>query len=195
MVQKTETLKDGTKVLIRGLKLDDLERLMRFYLFLPEEDRKYLRVDVTNKNVVEQRIRLIERGNIFRIIALGGDDIVADGALELTEEEWRKNQAELRIIVARPFQHKGLGTIMMRQLYYLAMEKNVETVIVQMMRPQVAAINICRKLGFHEEVLIPDYVRDQTGKPQDLIIMKSNIRDLLNEIEHFYSDSDWERCR
>jgi len=192
---KTETLKDGTKVTIRKLTLKDLNGLMKFYLALPEQDRKYLRVDVTNRAVVEQRIKLLEHGNVFRIIALHGGDIVADGALELAEEEWKKHQGELRVIVARPFQHKGLGLIMMKELYHLAIEKNVETVVVQMMRPQIAAINICRKLGFHEEVLIPDYVRDLSGKPQDLVIMKSNIKDLIKEIEYFYSDSDWERCR
>jgi RimJ/RimL family protein N-acetyltransferase len=168
---------------------------MRFYLGLPTEDRKYLRVDVTKRDIVEHRIKLMDEGNIFRLAALHGDEIVADGALELGEEDWRKGQGELRVIVAKPFQHRGLGMIMLRELYHLALQKNVETVVVKMMRPQIAARNICHKLGFHEEALIPDYVRDQTGELQDLIIMKSNIKDLVKEVEHFYGDSDWQRCR
>ena len=194
-MEKTETLKDGTKVLIRYLAISDLDRLMKFYLALPPEDRKYLRVDVTNREVVAQRMKLIETGAVFRIIAFKGDEIIADGALELSPEEWRRHQGELRVIVARSYQHKGLGMIMMRELYFLAVEKNVETVVVKMMRPQLAARNICHKLGFHEEALLPDYVKDRTGKTQDLIIMASNIKDLLKEIDHFYGDSDWQRCR
>jgi hypothetical protein len=86
-MKKIETLKDGTKVVIRDLVVDDLDRMMKFYGSLPEEDRKYLRVDVTNRNIVAKRIRLIEQGNVFRIIALHNDDVVADGALELPFEE------------------------------------------------------------------------------------------------------------
>jgi L-amino acid N-acyltransferase YncA len=194
-MNKTETLKDGTKVTIRNLTIEDLDRLMSFYQSLPEEDLKYLRVDVTNRNIVKQRIEFADAGDIFRIIALKGDSIIADGALELTTEEWRSHQGELRVIVAKEFRRKGVGMIIMRELYFLAVEKKVERVVAKMMKPQIAARTICRKLGFREEVLIHDYVKDQTGKSQDLVIMTCDIQELWKELDHFYMDSDWERCR
>jgi ribosomal protein S18 acetylase RimI-like enzyme len=195
LMNKIEALKDGKKVTVRELQVKDLDRLMKFYSSLPPEDRKYLRIDVTNREIVQQRIELTKKGNVIRLIALHNDEIVADGALELSGEEWRKHQGELRVIVARPFQHKGLGMIMVRELYFLAVEKNVDQAVVKMMRPQVAAQRIFRKLGFREELLIPDYVRDIAGKKQDLIIMVCNIKELWKELEHFYTDSDWQRCR
>ena len=194
-MNKTETLKNGRKVLIRSLTLKDLDKLMDFYRTLPPEDRKYLRVDVTDRDIVAHRIRLIEEGNVIRIIALDKNKIVADGALELSGEEWRKHQGEIRVIVSRRYRRHGLGTVMMRELYFLAAEKNVEKVVAKMMRPQTAARNICHKLGFKEELLLPDYVRDMSGKPQDLIIMICNLQDLWEEVDSFYGDSDWQRCR
>ena len=194
-MERIEALKDGTKVKVRELKLDDLDRLMKFYSDLTPEDRKYLRVDVTDRKIVEQRIKLMESERVYRLIALIEDEIVADGALELSPEDWRKHQGELRVIVARKYQHKGLGMIMVRELYFLAVEKNLETIVVKMMRPQIAAQRIFKKLGFREEHLIRDYVQDLSGLKQDLIIMTCNIKDLWKELEHFYSDSDWQRCR
>lgn len=194
-MDKIETLKDGTRVSIRNLILDDLDNLMNFYCTLPEDDRKYLRVDVTDRKVVEQRIKLIESGNVVRIVALHEDKIIADGALELFEDEWRKHQGELRVIVARNFQRKGLGMIMMRELYFLAAQKKVEKLIVRMMRPQTAARNICHRLGFHEELLIPDYLRDLSGTTQDMIVMTCDIKEFWKELEHFYMDSDWQKRR
>lgn len=194
-MEKIEALKDGTKVMIRELQVKDLDRLMKFFSSLPPADRKYLRIDVTNREVVHRRIELTKTGNVIRLIALHNDEIIADGALELSGEEWRKHQGELRVIVARPFQHKGLGMIMVRELYFLAVEKNVDQAVVKMMRPQVAAQRIFRKLGFREELLIPDYVRDMAGKKQDLVIMTCDIKELWKELEHFYTDSDWQRCR
>jgi acetyltransferase len=194
-MKKTEILKDGAEVLIRKLELDDLDRLMEFYAGLPEKDKKYFRVDVTKRDVVEKRIKQTESGNFFRLIALLGDKIIADGNLELSAEEWRKDQGELRVIVAEKFQHKGLGTIMLRELYYLAAENNVQNVIVRIMRPQKAARAICHKLGLLEETVIPDYVRDISGKKQDMIIMKGDMKEFWKELEHFYQDSDWRHHR
>jgi len=194
-MDKTETLKDGKKVTIRPLTLKDLDRLTAFYRSLPPEDRKYLRVDVTDRKVVAERIRLIDQGQVLRIIALYKDRIVADGALELSGEEWRRHQGEVRLIVSRPYRRKGLGMIMIRELYFLATARNVETIVAKMMRPQKGAQTIFHRLGFREEALLPDYVRDLTGKTQDLLIMICKLGDMWTEVDHFYSDSDWERCR
>ncbi len=194
-MEKTETLKDGKKVAIRALTGKDLDRLMAFYRALPLEDRKYLRVDVTDRKVVAERLRLIDQGQVLRVIALYKDKIVADGSLELSGEEWRRHQGEVRLIVARPFRRKGLGMIMIRELYFLAAARNVARIVAKMMRPQKQAQTIFHRLGFREEGLLPDYVRDLTGRTQDLLIMICDLDDMWTELGHFSSDSDWERCR
>jgi len=194
-MNKIETLKDGKKVVIRSLTSKDLDKLMAFYRSLPLEDRKYLRVDVTDRKVVAERIKSVEHNDILRIVALYKDRIVGDGALELSSEEWRKHQGELRVIVARAFRRRGLGLIMMRELYFLAAAKNVEKIVAKIMRPQKSARAICLRLGFREELLIPDYVKDLSGKPQDLVIMTCDLNDLWSELDEFYGASDWQRCR
>jgi len=193
--KKIETLKDGTKVIIRNLHMDDLDRLMKFYRSLPYDDRVYLKVDVTKRNVVKQRLHLMEEGIAHRIIALHEDEIVGDGMFEISPEEWRKHQGEIRVIVARNFQRRGLGLIMMRELHSLAINKGVDKIVVRMMKPQIGARNICKKLGFHKETIIPNYVWDQAGNPQDLVIMTCDVKDFWKELEHFYRDSDWRRSR
>jgi len=195
MRKKKETLRDGTRVIIRDLHSDDLDKLMKFYRSLPVEDRIYLKVDVTKRRIVEQRIKSIEEGTVFRIITLHEDEIIGDGMFEISKEEWRKHQGELRVIVARPFQRKGLGMLMFRELHSLAMKKDIDKIVVKMMKPQIGAINICKKLGFHKKTVIPNYVWDQADEPQDLIIMTCKPKDLWRELEHSYSDSDWRRCR
>jgi len=194
-MKKREVLKDGTEIVIRNLTLNDIEKMMKFYLSLPPEDRKYFRVDVTNRNVVEKRIKASESENIIRLIALEGDDIVGEGSLELYTEEWRKHQGEIRVIVSEKLRHRGLGLIIMRELCFIGQQKRVEEIVVKMIKQQVAARTICRKLGFEEKAIIHDYVRDLTGKKQDLIIMACDIKNFWRELEHFYMDSDWHRCR
>ena len=194
-MNKTETLKDGTAVVIRDLKPEDLETLMTFYAALPEEDRKYLKVDVTDRDVVRKRIALLEQGNVFRLVALAGGRVLADAMLEVSAEEWRRHQGELRVIVAPDFRHKGLGLVMMRELYFIAAGRNVEIMVAKFMRPQEGARRICRRLGFHEESILPDYVKDRSGEVQDLIVMTADMKEFWNDLESFYHGTDWERCK
>ena len=194
-MDKVEKLKDGTNVIIRLLRLDDLDKLMKFYRGLPIEDRKYLKFDVLNRKVVAKRLKRIETGDDVRIIALLNNEVIASGALELSGEQWSKHQGEIRVIIAHGFQHKGLGTIMIRELYFIAVQKKVELIIARMMRPQAGAQHVFRRLGFREEMMMPDFVKDIEGGTQDLIVMACNVKDLWKELDHLFSESDWQRCR
>ena len=194
-MQKTETLKDGTKVQIRDQTVDDLDLLMEFYRAMPEDERRYLRIDVTDRDEVRHRLELLDSGFLFRRCAVSEDRIIATGALEIFPDAWREHQGELRVIVGRPFQRKGLGLLMMRELYHMALEKDVKLLVTKMLRPQIAARNICRKLGFREELMVPDYLHDLTGATQDMVLMAANMDDFWKELEHFYQDSDWRKSR
>lgn len=194
-MEKTVHLKDGTEVVIRPLTAEDLDRSSAFFQGLPAEDREYLRVDVTRPDVVERRIREVAGGKVKRLVAVVNEEIVADGALELGGHDWTCHVGELRLIVARDFQRKGLGMLMARELYALAASEKVEQVIVSMMRPQTAARNIFRKLGFREEITLRDHVKDRSGRTQDLIIMRCDLEALWRELETRFADSDWQRTR
>lgn len=194
-MDKTERMKDGTEVTIRRLTANDIDRLMEFYGSLPEEDRRYLKFDVTDRKVVAKRLRRIETGDDIRIAAVHGGVIVASGALELSGEAWSKHQGEIRVLIARPFQHRGLGTIMIRELYFIAVQNNIETIVARMMRPQVGAQKVFRRLGFRDETMLPDFVKDLQGGSQDLIVMTCNVKDLWKELDRTFSESDWQRCR
>ena len=194
-MDKTERMKDGTEVMIRRLAPNDIDKLMEFYGSLPEEDRRYLKFDVTDRKVVAKRLRRIENGDDIRIVAVHGGVIVASGALELSGEAWSKHQGEIRVVIARPFQQRGLGTILIRELYFVAVQNQLTTIIARMMRPQTGALKIFRRLGFREESILPDFVKDLGGGSQDLIVMRCEVKDLWKELDRLFSESDWQRCR
>lgn len=194
-MEKTVELKDGTEVVIRDMQENDLERSLKFFRDLPEEDRLYLRHDVTKKDVIRDRLKSMVAGEVIRIVAVHEDDIVGDGALELKGHGWIEHLAEMRLIIARSYQHRGLGMLMAQELYYIATKKNLEKIVVQMMRPQVAAQKIFRKLGFHEEVIMPQHVKDMKGRSQDLIHMTCDLEELKKQLEQLFTDTDWRSRR
>jgi L-amino acid N-acyltransferase YncA len=194
-MHKTVKLKDQTEVLIREMAPEDLDDSHAFFKSLPEDDRTYLRRDVTKREVVERRISEIESAAVMRLVAVADGQIAADGSVEIPDEEWKRHVGELRLIVGRPYQRQGLGTLMARELYLLAASAKMEEIIVKIMRPQEAALSIFRRLGFREEVSLHDYVRDQAGRKQDLVLMRCDLEALWQEMEDFLATGDWERTR
>jgi len=187
---KTVRLKDGTEVLIRPFTKEDTEESLAFFLELSERDKCCLRRDVDKLEVVEERIHEMEEGTVKRLVALASNRIVADGALELASYGWEKHVGELRLIVANPYQRKGLGVHMARELYDLAASAGLEELTVKMCSTQASARNIFRKLGFHDEVVLHGYVRDCMGAKQDLVIMRCKLADLWVQMEEFMYESD-----
>jgi L-amino acid N-acyltransferase YncA len=188
-------LKDGTSVVIRAMRATDLERSWDFFQALSSTDRAYLRQDVTRREVVETRIAAMKTGNLKRLVAVAGERIIAEAALELESSGWKEHVGELRMIVATDHQRKGLGRWMARELYSVAAEAKVEEVLVRMMRPQLAARSIFRRLGFKEETVLPDYVKDVQGRKHDLILMRCDLEGLWRELEDYTESADWQRVR
>lgn len=194
-MNKTAILNDGTEVHIRELTRKDVDASLQFFQHLPEEDRYFLRRDVTDRATARRRIEEMKSDNIIRIVATVGGAIVADGSLELQAEHWKEHLAEIRLIVAHDYQRRGLGRLMARELYFLAAAHNVEQVVVRFMKPQSGAQQIFTKLGFHEDAVLHDYVKDMGGHKQDLVIMRCNLEELWQRLESESSHSDWQRTR
>ncbi|MFC2139314.1 GNAT family N-acetyltransferase [Bacteroidota bacterium] len=189
-MEKKVKLKDGTEITIRPITMDDLDKSHEFFLALPEEDRAYLRVDVTKREVVQRRIKDMEIMNIKRIIALHNDNIIANAALEIGSHGWEGHIGELRLIVSKDFQRKGLGVIMANELYSYATREKVEEMVIKIMKPQLAARKIFERLGFKEDVTLKDYVKDISGQRRDLVIFRCNLADLWQELEDYFHETD-----
>ncbi|UCF69037.1 MAG: GNAT family N-acetyltransferase, partial [Acidobacteriota bacterium] len=120
---------------------------------------------------------------------------VADGTLELDGPGWKGHVGEIRLIVGRPFQRRGLGMRMARELYLLAARKGLEEIVVKMMEPQKAAISIFERLGFRKDATFSAYVKDQAGTKQNLIVMRCDLNSLWEKLEDYFAATDWQRTR
>ena len=118
------------------------------------------------------------------------DKIIADAALEMEGVGWKEGVAELRVIISRPYQRKGLGIIMAGELYLLAQKEKVEELVVKMMKPQTGAQSIFHKLGFHHDITLSNYVKDLHGHKQDLVIMRCSLTELWQELEDYFYEKD-----
>jgi RimJ/RimL family protein N-acetyltransferase len=188
---KLEALKNGTAVVLREPTMEDVEPLHRFFLSLPPEDKRYLRDDVTQREVIERRIRQAERGEVRRLMALVGDEVVAVGALEFSGERWQRHLAEIRVVVAHDYRSQRLGAMLIGELFGDAQRQEVEKVVVRMAAEQTAARKICDRLGFHVDAVLPGHIKDTEGKLHAQVVMSCTLDELWRELSDFNRADDW----
>lgn len=182
-MERTIVLKDSRPVLIRPLNVDDFDQSLAFFGSLDATERRYLRRDVTDPEVVRERIKEAQTYAVQRLVAVFDDDIVADGSLEHERYGWGDRIAQIRIIVAPEFRRVGLGTSLARLLYVIAHQHEVDRINVRLLRPQIACRDIFQQLGFREEFVLPNHVRDLEGELQDLIIFRCDLSVLCDEAD------------
>ena len=85
---KTVTLKDGRSIVIRPLARDDFDQLHAFFAALPEEDRLFLRHDVSDPQLVRKWTEELDFDRIVPLNALDGGEVVASGSLHLLPHGW-----------------------------------------------------------------------------------------------------------
>ena len=187
---KTVRIKDGVTVAIRPLTKEDGPALFAFFSALPEDDRLFLQEDVTNKAVINRWITDLDYENVFPLVAEKDSRIIGDATLHFEKYGWRKHMAEIRCVVARDYQKKGVGTTLMRELLSHAEERGVNRISAQMMDTQPAAQRAFQRLGFKKAAELKDFVTDITGRTHNLIVMVNDVSQLWKTMEDLLIEYD-----
>ena len=188
---KFETLRDGTTVLLREPTMEDYDVSIRFFRNLSRGDRRYLRVDVTKDEIVKRRIEQAVSGDVYRLWAFDGDEVAGDGAVEFADEQWLEHMGELRVIVGGKYQRRGLGTLLIRELFDACERRELEKVVIKTLEPQRPIRAACEKLGFRIDSVTPDYAKDRDGKLHSLVIMSCTMDDWFRQMKDFHREQDW----
>ena len=175
---KTVLLKDETPVTLRPLLEEDRSRLLSFFQRIPEQERFYLKEDVTSPEVIHSWTTGLDFSRVVPIVALAGDDIVADGTLHRSRALARGCVGELRIVVDPSFREVGLGRRLIRELLDVASDLGLDTATFELVaKHESLAIAAARSLGFQVVATLKDRIRDFYSDHRDLIVLELPLGD------------------
>ncbi len=176
---KTTVLKDGTKVLLTAMTHNDREGLRAFFARIPEEDRKFLKHDVSKREVVDAWLKDINYGRVFPLLAVVDGKVVGDATLHRRGSGWLKHVGEVRIVVDPAYRRKGLGSHLLEEIILLAADVGLEKLVAEMVAGEQAAIRAFRRFNFEQVAVLPGIVKDQSGRYQDLVVMVLDLSTAL----------------
>lgn len=175
---KSLILRDGSKVELRLLEEGDKLALLRFFEGIPEDERYYLKENVTAPEVIREWVTNVDISHVFPVIAVADGEIVADATLHRSRSMARRHVGELRIVVSPAYRERGLGRRMIRELLDIAAGFGLRKATFEIVAArQEAAINAAMSLGFREVATLKEGVRDIWGNYQDIALLELPLKD------------------
>ena len=165
------TLRDGARLVLRPMVREDVERLWEFFRRIPPEDKMYLRNDVSRREVIEEWAEKLEYDHVLPIFALEGNRVVGDATLHRNRTGWKQRIGTIRIQIAEDFRHRGLGTVMIREMRHLGEKAALQYLVAEAIEEQPAAIRAFEKMGFERVAFFRKYVNDQKGGLHNLVVL------------------------
>jgi acetyltransferase len=153
------TMKDGTRANIRPIRPEDEPLMVKFHNMLSERSvmMRYTYQIALSERVAHERLVRICFNDYDRELALvvdhedpytGEPEIMAVGRMTKVPGT---DDAQFAILVADPFQRRGLGAELLRHLMAVAKEEKVRRLQAEFLIDNSVTRRMCEKLGFRLE--------------------------------------------
>jgi L-amino acid N-acyltransferase YncA len=165
-------LRNNAKVVVRPLAAGDADLLLAFFLSVPEDERYYLKDEVTAPELIKSWCDSLDYRRVLPLVALEGDRIVGEAVLVRKRGAARNHLAELRIVVAPAYRNLGLGTVLIRELCDIASDAEFSGILFEVVPDaEKEAYETAQWLGFVRTGTIEGGARDQQGRLHDVALM------------------------
>ena len=177
------TLPDGASITIRRMIPADRDAVLAFANSLPEEDLLFLRIDITQPEVVDLWVENLKTGFTTSLLAWEGDRVVGYASVHRDPVPWTRRVGELRVNVAPEHRDEGLGRNLINEIFDVARGLGLKKLTVNMTTEQLAARAGFKRIGFRAEAVLSDFIEDAEGRSHDLLIMTYDVEGLTNQVE------------
>ena len=165
----------GQDVEIRVFGAQDRAQVLAFAQALPEQDLLFLRLDITEPDIVDAWLANVSSGTTFSLCAYAGDEFVGYATVERNPARWTRRVGEIRVNVGPSLRSHGLGRILTSQIFDIARAMGLKKLVAHMTPDQAGAQAAFKRLGFVPEALLADHVEDRHGAAHDLVIMSYDV--------------------
>lgn len=169
------TLRDGARVLLRPLVPDDRQALLDLFLPTPLEERRFMRHNVADAELVSGWADNIRYDKIFPLVAVVGERLVGIATLHYGEAAAR-HRGEVRAFLSKDFRRRGLGTKMIQALIDVAKRRSLYLLEAQIVRDLASDIKAMQKVGFEVVGTLEDYFMLPDGELRDVVLLMLRLK-------------------
>lgn len=175
---KARVTGDGISILLRPVEKTDEEGLRRMFAGIPEEERWFLRENLTDPDKLHQWLETLDFRRTLPMVAVREDtgEIIANLRLYRSYSACTDHVAHVRIMVLPAYRAQKVGSWMILDAAKLATDMGIEKLFAEFVAGiEDIAVKAAERLDFRQEAVLKDYMLDRHGNYRDLIIMVKNL--------------------
>lgn len=175
---KTVEVRD-TVLSLRMMGADDGPLMLDFAQQLPYHDLMFLRRDITKQSAIDRWLHDIASEKMYTLLAESETQILGYATLYRNDFDWSRHVAEIRVLIAPDARKMGLGRLLTREAFNVALSLGIQKVVARMTLDQTGARTVFEELGFRAEAILRDEVKDRVGKTHDILLMANDVTEFL----------------
>lgn len=161
-------LRDGRRVLIRPFTESDPQTLHEFFQRLPEEVRRFSWHRLDDLSLIESWGQNINYSRVFPLLALDGQEIVADASLHCRGGGPLRLVGRIKWLIDPDYYGQGLGSLLVNHLIDTAKSRGLRHLSCMLISDlEQEAIKVLQGLGFDSQAT-PGYGTDPDGNQHDM---------------------------
>ena len=168
-------LKRGFTCMARPLMVTDEQAFHEFFVAVPEQERMFIKHRVTEPEVIRDWCQNIDLGRNLPLLALAGDQIIADATLHQQLGGWKRHIGRVSVLV-HPGLRRGLAKALVLETVEIARRVGLEKVEAEFIGEQEAAMKVFAFVGFSTLLRLPSYVRDMQAISHDYVLMGLDLK-------------------
>jgi L-amino acid N-acyltransferase YncA len=161
----------GHLVTFRRMSADDKELFRNFIRSLPAKDNYYLLIDVRSDQAIDRWAQEVQDGHTLGVLAFDGETMIGYCSVDTNELPWTSHTGEIRMSTALAYRGLGIGRVLAHEVFAIARAHGLEKIWSRMAGGQRASQNVFESLGFHAEAVLSDFVKNEDGLTEDLVVM------------------------
>lgn len=168
----------GQEITFRLLTPKDRAAMLRFTKNLTSDDMMYLRLDISQTEVLDEWLENTQNGNSTTVLALDSEGNVGGYCtLHRNLKSWTRHIGEIRVFVSSEMRGLGLARRLVNEIFQIAKQQNVQRLVVNIARDQLHIQQMLQRLGFKVEALLTDWLMSRDGRTHDLVIMSHSVEE------------------
>ena len=168
-------LADGVPVELELMGSRDIDDMLAFARTLPPHDLMFLRVNITDRPVVEHWVESIEGGRTITVLARQDGKVLGESTLLHNEANWTRHLGEIRIQISPAARRRGLARVLAREIDTIARQLGLQLLTARMTLDQSAAQAVFRRLGFQREAVLWDYAITPDGDTRNVLVATKRL--------------------
>ena len=153
----------------------DVDAVLAFAQTLPPDDLMFLRVNITERSVVQHWVESIRAGRTITVLARQDDAVIGEGTLLHNEASWTRHLGEIRIQISPVARRRGLARLLAEEIDTVGTQLGLQLLTARMTLDQSAAQTVFRQLGFQREAVLWDYAITPDGKTRNVLVATKRL--------------------